>query len=437
VRAAWWLAALAGAGAALALLYPDSYQQDGGHHFLGARWAWAHPELFVNVWGRPLFTFLYSFPAQLGYPAAKYFTVLICLGTAWQTWRLAQDLGLERAELAIPLLVLQPSFLLLSGETMTEPLFALVFAVALRLHVRGRVRAGMIVASLLPLARPEGFVLGVLWGVWVLVDRRDARPPWRRLPSTLWLAGGTLAWWLAALLITGDPLYILHNWPANWSATSATYGTGSFWDYWRHRSEIVGRWLSIPFLLGLAVLLLRRRLGILTSAILTLFVVHSALRLHGLMGSAGYPRYFVCVAPAIALVMLVGWNTIAGWLGAIAEQLGPIGGRGRTVAGPLGVIPGWFKPFRGVGAILTVVVLAVSAKDALLYVDAMPWARDARAVSEMYGWFRQHERPVSRLIWSQAYMCILFDCDPDYGLALTGDKAANLALLRDAPRGRC
>ena len=36
-----WLAAATVVGVALALLYPDSYQQDGGHHYLFARWAWA------------------------------------------------------------------------------------------------------------------------------------------------------------------------------------------------------------------------------------------------------------------------------------------------------------------------------------------------------------------------------------------------------------
>ncbi len=407
LRAAWWLAALAGTGVALALLYPDSYQQDGGNHYLGARWAWAHPEFFVDVWGRPLFTLLYSLPARLGYTAAKLFTVAICLATAWQTWRLAEDLGLERAELAIPLLALQPSYLLLSAETMTEPLFALLFAIALRLHAQGRVVAGMIVASTLVLARPEGFFVGLLWGVWVLCDWRDGRPWWRRLPATLWLASGAVAWWLAALVITGDPLYILHNWPPNWGATDAVYGTDPFWHYWKRRDEIVGPLLVLPFLLGLGLLLVRRRMGVATSAVLAFFLLHSVFRVYGLFGSAGYVRYFVCVAPAIALITLVGWNAIANPLSRV----------------------------RGAVTIVAALALMESARIALLYVDSMPWSRDARAVSEMYGWFRAHEHSVRRLVWSQAYMCILFDRDPLERPALSADKARNFALLRESPGG--
>src|SRR5262245_61902804 len=171
-RALTWLAFFAAIGVALVLLYRDADQQDSGYHFLFARWAHRHPQYFIGVWSRPLFTLLYFPFAQFGYAAAKFFTVIICLATAWQTFRLARQIGFDRAEMAIPLLFLQPSFFLLSSTVLTETLFALVFVIALKLHLSGRIKAGMIVASLLILVRPEGFFIGVLWGVWVLTERR-------------------------------------------------------------------------------------------------------------------------------------------------------------------------------------------------------------------------------------------------------------------------
>src|SRR5688572_24438696 len=168
-----WIGAGAVVSGVLAFLYPDSYQQDGGYHFLFARWSWVHPDLMIGVWSRPAFTALYSIPAQLGYPAAKLFTVLLCGMCAWHAWRLAVDLDLGRSALAVPLLFLQPCFLLLSSETMTEPLFALILVVALRFQFGGRRIAAMLVASTLALARPEGFVLIAAWSAWILLDRRD------------------------------------------------------------------------------------------------------------------------------------------------------------------------------------------------------------------------------------------------------------------------
>jgi hypothetical protein len=404
-----WLGLCAAAGVALAGLYPDSYQQDGGYHYLYARWVWVHRELLVGVWSRPLFTLVYSLPASFGYPAAKLFSLALCLVTAYQTVRLAEASGLARAPLAALLLFLQPAFLLLSTDTMTEPLFALLFAVALRLHAAGRVRAGMVVASLLILARPEGFFVGALWGLWVLFDRRDARPWWRRVPDTLWLATGAVFWWLAAWGLTGDPLFIPHDWPPGWEATSASYGVGPVWSYVVKLPEIAGSLLVVPFLAGLAVLLARRRLPAITSSIAMLFAVHSALRAFGWFGAAGYPRYFVCIAPAIALATLAGWNALSDGLARFLPAL----------RRPLGAA-----------------TLALSAILALAYVDTSNVdGRDARAATEMAGWLAAHPRPISRLVWSQAYMDVLLDRDPLEAPRLGGERRANLEVLRRAAPG--
>jgi hypothetical protein len=401
-----WLAVFAATGVALVFLYPDSFQQDGGYHFQHARWAWTYPGMFVSVWGRPLFTFLFSFPAQLGYEAARVFSVLVAVAVAWQTWRLAVDLKFSRAELVVPLIFLQPSFFILAPDLLTEPLFALLFAVALRLHLKGRVKAGMIVASLMILVRPEGFFLGVLWGVWVLCDRRDARPWWRRVPATLLLAVGAGLWWLAALLITRDPLFILHNWPREWQAE--TFGKGFFAIYVLRLPEIAGALLCVPFVYGLFRLIRKRELGTLTSSFLLLFILHSIFRTFGTFGSAGYPRYLVCVSPAIALITLVGWE-------GLSRRFAHYSPRAKRA---------W-----------AAAVLVVSAALCLFYMDGLVWIRDAHASNAMYEWFRANERPVARAFYGEAYMGVLLDSDPVKNPQLTLDREENLRILGNAPRG--
>src|SRR5919198_750184 len=105
-----WLIPCVIAGLAMVFLFDDSCQLDGGMHFLFAKWAWTHSELFVGVWSRPLYTIIYSSPALIGYQATRIFTVLICLAIAWQTWRLAEELKIGHAPFAAMLLWLQPSF---------------------------------------------------------------------------------------------------------------------------------------------------------------------------------------------------------------------------------------------------------------------------------------------------------------------------------------
>ena len=422
--AAAWLVAFGLAGCALVALYPDSYQQDAGHHFLKAQWAWSTPSHFVSVWGRPLFTTVYAFPALGGYVPAKLFTVVLALLTAWQTWRLARDRGLARAELSIPLLFLQPSYLLLCSDTLTETLFALVFVIALRLHLKGRVVAGMLVASLMILVAPWGFFLGCLWGVWVLADGRDGKRWWSRLPWTLLLASGVALWWLAALAITGDPAWIKHDWPQDWK-TEGRYGTGPWWWYGRQLfMEILGPVLLVPFVAGVVACLRKRQLGLELSSVAVLLGLLAVMFTCGLFNAAGYARYLVCVAPAFALILLAGWNLLAD-------------------------APWMSRAPKAVRIGLAGAALLLAGLVALFYVDGWGFGRDARAVAEMRDWFTLSEaakggrvegfgkkpRPISRLAWSQAYMCIAFNRNPAERPPFTGDKEANLALLRACRSG--
>ena len=427
-RALAWLAFFAAIGVALVLLYRDADQQDSGYHFLFARWAHRHPRYFIGVWARPLFTLLYFPFAQFGYAAAKFFTVIISLATAWQTFRLARQIGFDRAEMAIPLLFLQPSFFLLSSTVLTETLFALIFVIALRLHLSKRIKTGMIVASLLILVRPEGFFIGVLWGVWVLriegrgsrIEDRGSRigqrypmrssifhPPSSIFdPRLLLLATGMILWWLAAYLIMRDPLWIVHDWPSDWRPDGKANGTGPIWWYVASLPLIVGPLLIAPFISGLWRLLQRREFMCGVSAFLVLFVAHSLMFWRGWFGSAGYARYFVCVSPAVALITLAGWNEMAEW-------------RAR-----------FFVAARNS---LAATAIAGSFLVSVFYVDTWKFTRDARAVDEMFEWFRANQQPVARLICSQAYMWIVFDRDQWECPPFTVDREHNMALIRQSP----
>jgi hypothetical protein len=417
-RALIWLVFFAAAAAALVMLYQDADQQDSGYHFLFSRWAHRHPRYFIGVWARPLCTLLYFPFAQFGYAAAKFFTVIISLVTAWQTFLLARQIRFDRAEMAIPLLFLQPSFFLLSSTVMTETLFAMVFVIALRLHLSGRIKAGMIVASLLILVRPEGLFICALWGLWVMTMRagdRASAPLGRKslaLPfnpvalSLPLLATGVLAWWLAAYLISRDPLWIIHDWPHDWRADGKANGTGPIWWYVVLSPLIVGPLLIGPFIVGLWRLLKRREFMCGVSAFLLLFVTHSLMYWRGWFGSAGYPRYFVCVSPAVALIALAGWNVLA-------ERLANNAG-------------GAQKSFAAIA-------LSGSFLFSVIYVDSWKFTRDARAVDQMFEWFRANERPAARLICSQVYMWVVFDRDQSERPPFTADREHNLTLIRQSP----
>lgn len=401
-------------GLALIFLFPGCPEQDTDYHFLGARTAWNNPRLFVDVWGRPLYTTFYALPALLGFTAARFFAVGIGVATAWQTWRLACDLRLERAWLVIPLLLGQPVFFELFPDLLTEPLFAIVFVVAVRLHLYGWTRSGMLAASLLPLARPEGVFLCLLWGVWIVAKTESPGPQaplYRKLirtvPSTLILATGVSIWWIAAMYITRDPLFILHNWPSTWH--QGVYGRGTLFSYSQRALEFTGILLVAPFVLGLWSKMRASDWIPVTTSFVLVFLLHTLFCVYGVFGEAGYPRYMVSVAPAIAVLTLEGWNIIA-----LRIEKWP-----HFASGMLGST-----------------VLSVSLGVDFCYLDWFPWARDPIAIREMCDWLHEHPQPYKRLIWSNARMCIVSGLTLQESPSLpSSSRETNLSLLRDAPSG--
>jgi hypothetical protein len=410
LQAFLWLIVCAAVGASLLYLFDDSCQQDAPLHYLYARWAWRHPWLLVDVWARPLFTLIYSFPAMFGYDATRLFTLLVSLAIAWQTWRLADELQIGRAPFAVALVWMQPSFFLFGTECMTEPLLALVYVIALRLHHRGWVKAGMLVASLMILVRPEGFFLGLLWALFVVPPSGGIFPRFRLKAGlqTALLATGALLWWLAALLITGDPLFIKHNWPTIWPLTGTIYGAAGFVAFPARLPEIVGPLLLAPFFCGIVYLLRRKQLDTITSSFLLLFVLHTIFRSFGLLGSAGYPRYLISISPAIALITLAGWNRMAEFLSHTSRVF-------RTAAATL--------------------LIAMSFYLNYAYADGAEMSRDARAIDAAYAWFQAHPQPIVQLVWGHPYGCVVFDRDPWELPPFTRNREADLKLLRELPAG--
>ncbi|HEY5893459.1 MAG TPA: hypothetical protein VIT91_09530 [Chthoniobacterales bacterium] len=407
-------------GVALIFLFPGSPEQDSGYHFLMARASWQDPVFLVKVWARPFFTALFAGPVLLGWTFARFFAVAIGLCVAWQNWLLAKDLRMDRAWLVIPLLLGQPVFFELYSDLLTEPLFALIFVVALRWHLRGWVIRGILAASLLPLARPEGFFVGILWGAWILArvwskagsEKSSFLAVVKAIPATLLLATGVIAWWAAAWVITGDPLFIKNDWPPQW--VQGTYGNGTLFSYAGRSLEIAGLFLLIPFLVGF-VTHFRNRLDwnwlCVISPVLLIFGLHTVFWAYGLFGSAGFPRYMVCVAPSLAVITLDGCNTLF----TMAVQR--------------------LRWSRTTARILGATVLATSITLSFVYLDGLSWSRDAVAIAEMDKWLEKNPRTVKRFIWSHAHMCVLTDRSIQEKPMFTADKMVNLKLLRDSAPG--
>ncbi len=166
-----WVAVCAGLLALLliwAVIFPQTGDGDAIMHFLNARDGLGQPAKLLGSWARVGSKIPLVIPAQFGILAARWMSALISVLCAWQTIRLADDLGIRRAWLAGPMLIFQPFVFSLAGDTMTELPLALGLVIAIRLWLARRMWASCLVMGYLPTVRPEGFFLCALWGAMVI-----------------------------------------------------------------------------------------------------------------------------------------------------------------------------------------------------------------------------------------------------------------------------
>lgn len=290
-----------------AWVFPYTGDGDSALHYLDARDLWQNPGNALLPWSRPLFKLILLLPALGGMLAARCAIALVTACVLWQTVRLAEDLRVPHPLLAAPLVLWQPITFALTADTMTEMPMALGMLIALRLWLHERPVASAFVIGLLPAVRPEGFFLGVLWGVLVLVAPR-LRSVLIRGAALLAMTLGLLAWGLVSKLLCDDWLYVIHHW--NWPPGSyESYGHGPIFHYLMLWPWYCGLPLTVLFLLGIRPSL-HRRMALPWALWGLVFGVHTILYWRGWFASCGLVRVLATVAPLTALVSLHGWNAL-------------------------------------------------------------------------------------------------------------------------------
>lgn len=277
---------------ASALLFKSLGTLDDMTHYLVARYAWAHPQLLVDIWGRPAYTILSSPFAQFGVQAAGFFNILVSVLACYVAAKIAAILQVRSWPAAV-FTAIQPFFLRLSSSTLTEPLFALLLAAAILLYFRCHFFQSALCVSLLPLTRLEGFAFVIVW-LFLLIRRGELRAAISLfLFPVLWNAGG--------FVVTTDPLFL---WRYNPYYTSGDYGYGTWthyiWLWPAINGPILLPLISVGLLCGIT-----RRGNLLHILTILFFIIQTVVYRIG-YGSAGYERFFVCIAPLLGVIAAQG-----------------------------------------------------------------------------------------------------------------------------------
>jgi hypothetical protein len=280
-----------------------TYQDDDIGHYLIARWSWRHPELLLDVWGRPTFTLLYAPIAPLGLAAARIESAvlagLVCIGSAV----LAKAYGLRWYWLAVLLTGLQPEFVRQGFATLTELSFALCLCIALIAHKRRHWALMGLAAGWLPLARYESIPIMALFVLVLARQRRFGLCLVALAPLLLWNS-----YWAVAADDWRRLLFPFNGILFEPARSATDYGSGPLWYY---PSRLPVAFGTICFVLAVHGFF-RLRFGMLQlCTIIVVGVLSISYWKLPATGIAGYIRHLAVLAPVVGVLALAGIELLA------------------------------------------------------------------------------------------------------------------------------
>ncbi len=288
---------------------------DSISHFLIAKYSFKHPALFLNHWGKPLFTLLSSPFAQFGFTGIKVFNSLIASLTGYVTYKTARKLGMKNSLLVFVLLFFAPQYFVLIFSGLTEYLFAFALILSVYLIIDKKVMASVILVSFLPFIRSEGLIIIGVFLIYMVI-----KGYFKILPLIL---TGHVIYGVAGLHHYGHFLWVFNAIP--YMGTPDNYGSGHIFDFFSKLYYVIGFPLYVLLVIGLITIIftlfkrnriLNRKdfsaeLILIVGSFLAFFMAHSIFWAFGLFHSFGLKRVLICTIPLISLMALRGLNIIA------------------------------------------------------------------------------------------------------------------------------
>jgi hypothetical protein len=196
---------------------------DNWKHYLISRHLYAHPDLGLDTWGKPLFTVLASPFAYFGFKGAQLFNLITCLLFLFSTRRILNFLGIERHWSEPIFMVGAPVYFACVTSALTEPLFVLFLVFSIELFLKERKVLAILLLSCLPFIRNEGYFMWLPFGL-LCLNRKDW---WKGL----FFAGGTLMFALITGIVHGDLLYVIKS--NHYLNHDGHYGSGTWFHFFR------------------------------------------------------------------------------------------------------------------------------------------------------------------------------------------------------------
>ncbi|MDB9883404.1 hypothetical protein OAD66_09760 [Bacteroidia bacterium] len=300
---------------------------DSYNHYLIAKNTWKHPELFLDQWGKPIYNILASPFAQFGIIGMVVLNIVSLLLCAYLAWAIAEILELKYAFIAFVLTLLSPIFLDNTISSLTEPLCALLVVVTIYLLIKNQLVAGAILAGFLPYARSEGFIILFVVALYIVIIKKQY---W----TFFYLLAGSIVFNILGWIIEGEPLWVITQNPyINFELSGRNVcGSGGLTHYFYAGHYTFGLITCILLVIGCFAILYNimkkqrlktvRKMSLIILSFALFFFSHIVIWWQGMMGSCGYVRVMVVIAPLAAIIGVYALNFIHNTIRRILPKRG-------------------------------------------------------------------------------------------------------------------
>ncbi len=286
---------------------------DSISHFLFSKYAFKHPQNFIDHWAKPLFVLLSAPFAQMEFVGIKLFNCLVATFTIWITYLSAKKLNFKNAWLAPLLLAFTGGYIIHIESGLTEPLFAFVLMLSIYFLLDKRLSISICIISFLPFVRSEGLVIIGIFAFYLIFHKH--------YKYILMLFIGHLVYSFAGAFYYKDLFWVFTKIP--YSGTSQ-YGSGDLSQFVYQLFYIIGVPLYILFLIGLikkTVQLFFQKQNfsstffsaetmIIYGSFFSFFSAHTLFWYFGIFGSMGLNRVLISIVPLSAIIAVIGINFI-------------------------------------------------------------------------------------------------------------------------------
>ncbi|MBL4592821.1 MAG: hypothetical protein JKX68_03275 [Flavobacteriales bacterium] len=280
-------------------------------HYLYSHFAFKYPHFFLHHWAKPLFVLLSSPFAQFGFKGIIIFNSICITLTALFSFYTAKNFKIENPLLVYVFIFFAPLCFKLIFSGLTEYLFALFLIIGIYLMSKSKYLFSIVIISFLPLIRSEGLLILGVFGCYLVYNKQYKIIPY--------LFTGQLLYTIIGAFYFNDILWVINKIP--YANLGSPYGKGELLDFVHRLNYVIEKPIYFLLFIGsISILISFIRKGfkkndsqktiLILGSFAVLFVAHSIFWWKGIFNSMGLPRVLIAVIPVIAIIALIGLQTI-------------------------------------------------------------------------------------------------------------------------------